>query len=145
MNARATLHLLKIAQGIESPAALRRAQLRRLRAAANGQGRLAHFTRNRPTRADELLAGGSIYWVIRGYISVRQRLLDIAGATSASGVQGVELVFHPDLVATEPRRHRAFQGWRYLDADRAPPDRTAVVDPDLPDALARELGRLGLL
>ena len=145
MNARATLHLVKIAQGIESPAALRRAQRRRLSAAANGQGRLTHFTRNRPTRTDELLAGGSIYWVIRGYISVRQRLLDIAAATNARGVQGVELVFHPDLVATEPRRHRAFQGWRYLDAGRAPPDRATIVDPNLPDALAYELYRLGLL
>ena len=145
MNARASLHLVKIAQGIESPAALRRAQRRRLAAAANGQGRLAHFTRNRPTRADELLAGGSIYWVIRGYISVRQRLLDIAAATNARGIQGVELVFHPDLVATEPRRHRAFQGWRYLDAGQAPPDRATIVDPNLPDALAYELYRLGLL
>ncbi len=144
MNVRPTLHLVKIAQGIASPAALHRAQQRRL-AAAEGRRRLTHFTRNRPVRADELLAGGSIYWVIRGSIAARQRLLDIARATSAKGVQGVELVFHPDLIETEPRRYRAFQGWRYLDAGQAPPDRTADADLELPPALARELYRRGLL
>jgi len=145
MSARPTLHLLKIAQGIESPVALRRAQQRRLRSAAKGQGRLAHFTRNRPVRAAELLAGGSIYGVLRGHSSVRQRLLEMVDATNARGTQGVELVFHPELVTTEPRRHRAFQGWRYLDANLAPPDRATVIDPGLPDSLARDLYRLGLL
>ena len=145
MTAGPTLHLVKLAQGISSPAALHRAQQRRLRAAANGHGRLAHFTRNRPVRSDELLAGGSIYWVVRGHISVRQRLLDIVDATNARGIKGVELIFDPQLVATEPRRLRAFQGWRYLEADRAPPDRSVFVDTDLPDAMAQELFRLGLV
>ncbi len=144
MADRPTLHLVKLAQGIESPAALRRAQLRRLRA-GNGRARLTHFTRNRPVRTPELLDGGSIYWVVRGYIAVRQRLLDIVDATNAHGREGVNLVFHPDLVATEPRRLRAFQGWRYLEAGRAPPDRDLLIDPGLPDTIARDLYRLGLL
>ncbi len=145
MSTRPTLHLVKIAQGIASPAALRQIQQRRLKSDAEGRQRLTHFTRNRPVRAEELLAGGSIYWVIRGAIAARQRLLDIAGATNAKGVQGVELVFHPDLIDTEPRRYRAFQGWRYLESGQAPPDRTAGADSGLPRALARELYRLGLL
>ena len=91
------------------------------------------------------MAGGSIYWVVRGHISLRQRLLDIVDATNARGIKGVELVFDSQLVATEPRRLRAFQGWRYLEADRAPPDRSVFVDTDLPDAMAQELFRLGLI
>ena len=63
------LHLLKLAVGVDDLD-----QLRRLRAARLAErGGNWVWTRNRPRRAEEVLAGGSIYWVIRGQIRVRQR------------------------------------------------------------------------
>ena len=47
------------------------------------------------------------------------------------------------------RAQRAFQGWRYLKADAAPPDVAKhgkiFVDPDMPKAMKMELAKLGLL
>src|SRR6516225_10725777 len=62
------LHLLKLAVGIEDIEHLRR--IRAARAEERG-GSWVH-TRNYPRRAAEILAGGSIYWIIRGQIRVRQ-------------------------------------------------------------------------
>src|SRR6266511_1173541 len=67
------LHLLKMAVGIADIE-----QLRRLRAARIRQhGGSWVYTRNRPRRAEAVLAGGSIYWVIRGQIRVRQRIIGL--------------------------------------------------------------------
>lgn len=138
-----TLHLIKLSVGSESVEQLARWQERRLRLT----GRLFHQTRMFPRRHLELCDGGSIYWVIRGQIQARQRLLDIERKQDGEGRPTSLLVLEPTLVRTLPRRHRAFQGWRYLEPEDAPPDLEqgmAEVD-DLPPALAEELRALGLL
>ena len=68
-----------------------------------------------------LLDGGSIYWVIKGQIAVRQRLLELRAVTR-NGVPHCALVLDKTLVPTERRFHRAFQGWRYFDPKDAPRD-----------------------
>jgi hypothetical protein len=144
----APLNLVKLAVGIGSPEHLAWVQKRRLIEAceAGRGGRLLHVTRNTPRRSAELLAGGSIYWVIKGRIRVRQRLLDIETDTDSEGRRLCRLVLDPLLVGVEARRCRAFQGWRYLAPDDSPPDHG---DDDsggtLPGALATELRELGLL
>ena len=106
-----------------------------------------HTTRMIPKRIPELLDGGSLYWVIRGNVQARQRLLDIRPFRDADGIQRCHLVMEPLLTATEWQPRRAFQGWRYLPPTDAPrdlgADRSALRE--LPPILRRELADLGLL
>src|SRR5258707_14444862 len=62
------LHLLKMAVGAASIDELREFRAARLKE----RGASWVYTRNHPRRTAEVLAGGSIYWVIRGQIRVRQ-------------------------------------------------------------------------
>ena len=107
---------------------------------------LRHLTRNFPKRAEELLEGGSIYWVITGTILVRQRLAGVERATESDGSACAALILDPMLVRIEPRPMRAFQGWRYLPAADAPADLTAgSASADMPEEMRRQLAALGLL
>ncbi|MEL6661367.1 MAG: DUF1489 domain-containing protein [Pseudomonadota bacterium] len=81
-----------------------------------------HHTRMSPKRRDELLAGGSIYWVIRKVIRARQRIIDIRTVDDRAGKPMCELVFDPEIIPVVPRRKRPFQGWRYLKVADAPAD-----------------------
>jgi hypothetical protein len=83
---------------------------------------VAHLTRQVPKRAKELLAGGSLYWVIKGRIQTRQRLISIDSTKDEEGRPRCALVMDRKLILTRPRAHRPFQGWRYLEATDAPPD-----------------------
>jgi hypothetical protein len=75
-----------------------------------------------PKRGDELSDGGSIYWVTKGIILVRQKILEVREITDRGGRKACELIFDPELVAVEPTPKRAFQGWRYLQPQDAPAD-----------------------
>lgn len=88
----------------------------------SGKRAVAHRTTMVPKRTDELLKGGSLYWVIRGRIQVRQKLLAIESFKEKSGRGRCALVMDPALILTRPRSHRPFQGWRYLESKGAPPD-----------------------
>jgi len=142
------LHLMKLSVGIHDIDHLAEVQaLRRRRSEAAGDPiTLSHRTRNTPRRAAELLEGGSIYWVIRGRIRVRQKLLGFEGEVDEEGRKYCRFVLDPTLVATEPWPHRAFQGWRYLDSKDAPPDwPRGKVDEDMPAEMIAELRELGLI
>ncbi|MDE2333141.1 MAG: DUF1489 domain-containing protein [Rhodospirillales bacterium] len=139
------LHLVKLAVGARDVADIRDWQAQRLAR----EGRLSHVTRNRPARAAELLAGGSIYWVVAGSLCVRQRLLAIEPVTGEDGSAMTRLDLEATLVAVVPRAMKPFQGWRYLPAEAAPADvakaRRAAGEARLPEAMARSLRELGLL
>ncbi len=81
-----------------------------------------HTTRMMPKRGDELLDGGSLYWVIRGQIACRQTLLAITAFTDGNGIGRCRLSLDQKIVPVEPRPYRPFQGWRYLAAKDAPRD-----------------------
>ncbi len=140
------LHLIKLAVGIDSVDRLGAVQTAR-RAGATGRRRLRMLTRNVPRRAAEILDGGSIYWVIRGKVRVRQRILAIERVADAEGGTRCAVGLDPALVAVEPRPSRPFQGWRYLEAADAPPDLPASRggEPEMPSELVAELKELGLL
>lgn len=135
------LHLLKLAVGIDDIDHLRR--VRAARTAERGGDWV--YTRNRPRRAAEVLAGGSIYWVIRGRIAVRQPVLGFRSERDAEGRRYCLIEVDPRLVASLPRPWRPFQGWRYLPPEAAPPDRSAAADEPPPERMLAELRALGLI
>lgn len=106
-----------------------------------------HTTRMAPKRVAELLDGGSLYWVIKGAIQVRQPLIDLRSVTSADGIPRCDLVLAPEFTLVRPAPRRPFQGWRYLPDAEAPRD--VALDeaeaPGLPPRLIEELRALGLL
>jgi hypothetical protein len=141
------LHLIKLCVGVDTVAELaqwqekRLAQLKRKRKPLE----LMHVTRQTPKRADELLKGGSLYWVIKGQIAVRQRLLELR-PVHRDGIPHCALVYDPKLVPVERRFHRPFQGWRYFDPKDAPPDlKGRARDIKMSDHLRAQLTELGLL
>ena len=146
---RMALHLLKLCVGAESVDDLRIWIAQRLAAqkAAGKPPEQYHTTRMAPKRAEELLDGGSLYWVIKGNIQVRQRLLDIRRFVDGEGISRCNLILEPVLHETVWAPRRPFQGWRYLVPDDAPRDfGTLDADgDDLPLEMRRELAGLGLL
>jgi len=106
-----------------------------------------HRTRMVPKRAEELIDGGSLYWVIRGEIACRQRIRDVRPFRDKDGVGRCGIVLDPKVVLVAPRPFRAFQGWRYLAAKDAPRDleKAAPGAVAMPEKLRRELRELGLM
>lgn len=151
-----TVHIIRLAVGVTSVDHLSELQKTRLKEARKTNGRKARlmtFTRNRPRRADELTDGGSLYWVVKGIIRVRQRILGVEEAVNAEGRACCALVLDPKHTLTVPRAKRAFQGWRYyapeeapLDLDKAGLDAFTAKDGNAPPAeLLAELKELGLV
>ena len=99
-----TVHLKKLSVGSQSLDNLRDWQALRL---AQG-GRLVHVTRNRPRRADELLDGGSIYWIIKGVVTARQAIIDLADAQRADGTPACGIVLSPEIIQVAPTKMRVF-------------------------------------
>jgi hypothetical protein len=140
------LHLLKLCVGASSVADMEDWVERR--AAANVRAGLSavtqHTTRMFPKRRAELLDGGSLYWVIKGVVMIRQRIVDLRPFTSDDGIERCEIVLDRTLHPTQAQPRRAFQGWRYLAGEDAPADldrRSAKAPPELRAKLA-ELGLL---
>ena len=134
------VHLKKLSVGTGSLDELRQWQILRRKQA----GRVMHVTRNHPRRADELVDGGSIYWIIKGVMTARQRILDIVDVVRADGRPACGLVLADDLVSVVPRRMRVFQGWRYLEVADAPADLGSADSLELPSELVAELRQLGI-
>ncbi len=112
----------------------------------NGLGRVHDcVTRMRPKRADELLDGGSLYWVIKGVVLARQRILALEPRRGGDGVERTAIMLQPRLHLTEPQPRRAFQGWRYLPAEEAPSDLSVRRGKGAPPELSAALADLGLL
>ncbi|MGH6663191.1 MAG: DUF1489 family protein [Rhodospirillales bacterium] len=144
-----TLHLIKLSVGVDDVEHLARIQAKRL-ADARRQGvapELRHVTRNTPRQADAILDGGSIYWVIKGFIRARQRIVAIRRFDRRDDRPACALVLDRKLVRTELRNFRPFQGWRYLAAASAPPDAPVGrgATGEVPTAMVEELKNLGLI
>ena len=141
------LHLLKLCVGADSVADLEGwvAERVRERVAKRQKPRSLHVTRMVPTRAAEIVEGGSLYWVIRGQLAARQQVLEIEPFVDVDGIGRCRLWLDREVVKVAPRPYRAFQGWRYLKSDDAPADLGQGGAAELPEELRRTLGELGLL
>ena len=137
------LHLIKLAVGVDDVAHLRRLQ----QAHRRERGRSVFYTRHMPRRSAEIIDGGSIYWVIKGYVRARERILGFIPMVEEDGERYTLVRYDAKVVETVWQPKRPFQGWRYLLPKDAPPDRAAnaAAEDDLPDAMAQELRALGLL
>jgi hypothetical protein len=144
------LHLIKLAVGCDSVRELKEWVAERM-ATARKKGlpqRHIHITRMTPKREEEILAGGSLYWVIRGEIAAREKIIAIEPFRDKDGIGRCRIVMQPKVIALSPRPMRPFQGWRYLKPDSAPPDlgkATAKGVASMPEPMRRELRDLGLL
>jgi hypothetical protein len=138
------LHLIKLCVGADSVADLEDWIKQKTK---GGKKERIHTTRMVPKRAEELTDGGSLYWVIRGEVTCRERILDIRPFTDKDGVGRCRIVMDGKPVLVEPRPRAAFQGWRYLEHKEAPRDlaRAAPGASRMPEAMRRELRELGLL
>lgn len=144
-----TLHLIKLSVGTESVEGLCDWQTSRS-AARRADGldpRPRHITRMWPRREEELLKGGSIYWVINGAVQARQRIDELEEVIGEDGIRRCAIILIPELIRTRQRPRRPFQGWRYLDQTDAPPDMgpREAEDQLLPDELRDALTRFGVL
>lgn len=136
------LHLIKLAVGVESIEHFRDLQTARIKR----EGALTHVTRMMPRRKDELLDGGSLYWVIKGFVLVRQRILDIGQLVGEDGIRRCHILRDPEFVMTAAQPRRPFQGWRYLRAEDAPRDLPTNAELDnMPPKMRAELLELGLI
>lgn len=144
-----TVHLVKLCVGVETVQDLALWQAERLRrlTQAGEPPELRHRTRQTPRRRAELLDGGSLYWVVKGFLLVRQRILDLKEATKDDGTACCAIVLDPELVTTRSQPRRAFQGWRYLEAADAPADTRALADADadIPPGMREDLRELRLI
>ena len=151
-----TVHLIKLCVGVSDVSQLLHEHERLTKQALKRKAKKPvedhHWTRMRPKRSDEVLDGGSLYWVIRGVIRVRHRVLRLDDVTDADGQEYCAIIYDPKVTLVDPRPRRAFQGWRYLEADDAPPDlpnqrqalANAAAECDMPANMLAELRTLGL-
>ena len=145
-----TIHLIKLCVGassIEDLAAWQRDHRTR-RFEEVGRTCAYHTTRQRPKRQDEIVDGGSIYWVIKGVIQVRQHIIGFEQVQNNKGLPSCALLLDQELVPVEPAPRRAFQGWRYLEIEDAPADLALNTNPgllEMPMKLRQELAALCLI
>lgn len=144
-----TLNLVKLCVGATSIDDLADWQrTNRRRKTRDGKPCVYHPTHQSPKRRTELLDGGSLYWVIRGIILVRQKLVGLEDGKKDDGTPCCDLLLAPELFTVRPTPRRAFQGWRYLEADDAPPDLKAGKGNQIaamPAEMRKKLADLGLI
>ncbi|HXI86338.1 MAG TPA: DUF1489 domain-containing protein [Parvularculaceae bacterium] len=141
-----TVHLVKLCVGADSVEDVDSWVKRRAKENAKGPwGRVSHHvTRMFPRRIGEVLGGGSLYWVIKGVVLVRQKIVGLEKITGEDGIERCAILLDPTLVETEAQPRRAFQGWRYLRPEDAPAD-LKKSSKQAPPGLRAELAELGLL
>lgn len=144
------LHLIKLAVGCDSIKDLKNWVAERMKAARKKglPQHHVHITRMVPKRGEEILAGGSLYWVIRGEVAARQKIIAIEPFRDRDGIGRCRIVMQPKVMSVSPRPMRPFQGWRYLSEEAAPPDLGKAAAGSLaamPEPMRRELRDLGLL
>ncbi|SHE92905.1 hypothetical protein SAMN05444149_102335 [Pseudosulfitobacter pseudonitzschiae] len=139
------VNLIKLSVGTENVDDLIAWQSSKRAQTADGQPR--HITRMFPKRVDEILNGGSIYWVIKGVIQARQHILRLDEVIGGDGIRRCAIVLDPELIRTQTSLRRPFQGWRYLTPADAPADlpKGRESEEPLPVELNRALAEIGVL
>lgn len=141
-----TMHLQKLSVGSEGIDGLQRWQNTMVarRKAAGLRAVHEHVTRMFPKQKDALLDGGSIYWVIKGQILCRNRIVGLEETRNGQGLKACSILMDPQIIPVQPAPRRAFQGWRYLKPEDVPADLTKLGEAqDLPRELMTKLVNIG--
>ncbi|MFA5592619.1 MAG: DUF1489 family protein [Anaerovoracaceae bacterium] len=143
-----TVHLLKTAAGLQEIDQLIERQAAN-RFKRDGALLTYAYTRYAPKRAQEIIENeGSIYWILKNRIQVRQRILGFEMVEDTDN-RWCKIVVEPQLTLTVAVQKRAIQGWRYLESKDAPKDRgpyfAGLSGNEPPPEMADELRRIGLL
>jgi hypothetical protein len=139
-----SVHLLKLCVGADSVEDL--LEWHRTHPSPYPTGERRHVTRMWPKREAEVVAGGSLYWVVKGVILCRQRIVRLDEITGADGIRRCGIVMDPEVIRTQAAPRRPFQGWRYLEVGDAPHDLPGgrASDTTLPEDMALALAEMGL-
>lgn len=139
------INLIKLCVGTETPDDLARWQSQRRPQLPGNLPR--HVTRMWPKRAEELVNGGSLFWVFKGSCLARQRVIRLDEVIGEDGIARCGIVLDPEIIRTTPMPRRAFQGWRYLKPEDAPADlsKRAQKEDPLPASLNAALAEIGVL
>jgi hypothetical protein len=136
------LHLIKLGVGTSGVDDFERW----IKDAKAGRDSMDHITRSFPKRANEILPGGSLYWIVKGVILLRTPIKAFEAVRGGDGIERCRIVFNPEYMIVRPSPRRAFQGWRYFDASDAPPDMPKSAGTgELSSQMRRDLAELGLL
>lgn len=138
-------NLIKLSVGSESVESMANWQATRRAQSADGLPR--HVTRMWPKRSEEILNGGSLYWVIKGLVQCRQRVLRLDEVIGEDGIRRCAIVLDPEIIRVAPSQKRPFQGWRYLKPEDSPADlgKARQQEDTLPPELAGALAEIGVL
>lgn len=139
------IHLVKLSVGTDSVEGLQDWQEAYARRFQDGLPR--HVTRMWPKKEAEILQGGSMYWVIKGAIQCRQRIVRMDEVIGSDGIRRCGIVLEPQITRTTTATKRPFQGWRYLKAEDAPKDLTGAAsrEESLPSDMATALAEIGVI
>lgn len=145
MNKPRTTHLIKLCVGAERVEDLLEWQATPRAKGPDGLPR--HVTRMWPKRAVEVLEGGSLYWVFKGLVLCRQRIVRFDEVDRGDGIARCAIVLTPEVTRVAATPRRPFQGWRYLAPEDAPRDLPAgrETEDDLPQSLQNALAEIGVL
>ena len=139
------IHLVKLSVGSETVEDM--SEWQTTRRAQTDDGLPRHITRMWPKREQALLSGGSIFWVIKGFLQCRQRILRLDEVIGSDGIRRCAIVLDPQIIRTTSAKKRPFQGWRYLPVSDAPIDLAAQRENEdqLPPELANALADIGVV
>lgn len=145
MGKSGTIHLIKLCVGAERVEDLTDWQATARAKGPDGLPR--HVTRMWPKRAEEVLNGGSIYWVFKGLVLCRQPILRLDEVTGGDGIARCAIVLQPEIIRVAATAKRPFQGWRYLPPEDAPRDlpKGRETEDPLPQTLQNALAEIGVL
>ena len=140
------VHMVKLCVGISSVEELEEHRKSRCVKVADMPGVFhVHSTRMRPKRRGEIIGIGSLYWVIKGAVRCRQKIVALGEDVDAEGRTYCNIIMDPQLIRTVPYPKRPFQGWRYLLEKDAPGDLNVDENAHNDAQLAQDLAALGLI
>ena len=145
-----SVNIVKLAVGIQSVEELALIQRRFLNqpTVQTSKG-FYHSTKLMPKKHDAIVESGSLYWVIKGVICARQKIVEIIKQEDSDGIKRCRIYLEDSIIKTTPIRKRPFQGWRYLKKNKTPADIidpiTGTFDDDIPLEVQRQLLEVGLL